>query len=610
LKLRLKLFTLLTFSYLLIFIVLQFASNSFLLRGIEDIENNDLEQDMLMSVSSFSHRVTEVEEATTRFSTYSDTYQYMKARDRLSKDYILDIFNDAALSEAEINYVLLFDTEGEVVLTKGYNLANRVEMNVSDELVNFFEMNSILVTHQDQSSKLSGILETPDGLWIMSSQPISAGTDNVIGSLLMGRELDSREAETLKKINLLSLSIIPLLEPVNQSSYSGIISEMTEDSPIVIQSNGSDSMIGYTMFHDVYGNPAVLLKVDYPRVIYQEGIRVLNYFVLSFVLIGVSIGMLVLLATNRLVIMRLSKLSNDVSKIDPSAIDEVSVEESGDDEISSLSQDIEKMLNTIKEYQGRLKQTERMVSIGATATMVGHDLRNPLQVVFMLTDLIQKRIGRLMDKGEEPELDDLQKLTIRVKDQATYMNKIVSDLQGLTKGVSLVIEKIDLEELIYEVLETIPPSENLERRVIFEDDFPEVQVDRAKLRRVFTNLITNAVQSMESKGGELVVKGHRVEDQVYVSVMDTGDGIPQEYIGRIFDPLFTTKAKGTGLGLTVCKRAVEAHGGEIMVQSQPNVGSRFTVILPINNVQEDLNHIQENYTEYAMPQGHILPSCL
>ncbi|TRO52739.1 hypothetical protein E2P71_07285, partial [Candidatus Bathyarchaeota archaeon] len=83
-----------------------------------------------------------------------------------------------------------------------------------------------------------------------------------------------------------------------------------------------------------------------------------------------------------------------------------------------------------------------------------------------------------------------------------------------------------------------------------------------------------------------------------------------ENMEKIFDPLYTTKAKGTGLGLTVCKLITEAHGGDIEVKSYPGTGSRFTVILPINSSKEALDRIQENLFEYVMPQGPILPSCL
>ena len=389
--------------------------------------------------------------------------------------------------------------------------------------------------------------------------------------------------------------------------YDGIVSQITTENPIFIRKYDQDAIFGFSLVNDLYGAPALLLRTETPRVIYQQGIEMVNYFVFSFILIGISIGMLALLGLNRMVMMPLSKLSNEVADIDPSTFTDISVEIPGDDEISSLSKDIDKMLSTLSEYQKRIKDTERMVSIGATATMVGHDLRNPLQVVFMLTDLLQKKVNRLEAIGSEKDVADIERLTGKIKDQATYMNKVVSDLQGLTKGVSLEIEDVDLVELVYEVLETIQMPENVESVVVFEEDFPEIYADEIKLRRVFTNLMNNAVQAM-TNGGQLTIEGHRDNEMICISVVDTGNGIPKENLDKIFEPLFTTKAKGTGLGLTVCKRVTEAHGGTILAKSTEGVGSRFTVVLPINHNPDTMNQQHDAYVQYEMPEGHILPN--
>ena len=606
-KLRLKLIMLLSVSYLLIFVVLQFASNSFLLRGMEELENTEIREQTTEGLTFLSHKIREFEEDTNRFSKYSYTYQYIRSNELLSKEYIEDVFSDAALSEAEINYVFLFNHDGEVVFEKGFNLEGSTEVSVSEELINFFEMNSILVVHQNHLSKLSGLIKTPVGLCIMSSQPVSAGEEKIIGTIISCRIVDSQLTKTLESSSL-SIDFIPLINDKDLYKYDGIVSQITTEKPIFIRKYDQDAIFGFSLVNDLYGVPALLLRTETPRVIYQQGIEMVNYFVMTFILIGISIGMLALLGLNRMVMMPLSKLSNEVAEIDPSTFTDISVEIPGDDEISNLSRDIDKMLETLSEYQTRIKDTERMVSIGATATMVGHDLRNPLQVVFMLTDLLQKKVNRLEQIGSEKEVADIERLTGKIKDQASYMNKVVSDLQGLTKGVNLEIEDVDLVELVHEVLETIQIPENIESVVIFEEDFPEIYADEIKLRRVFTNLMNNAVQAM-TNGGQLAIEGHRDTEMVYVRVVDTGNGIPKENLDKIFEPLFTTKAKGTGLGLTVCKRVTEAHGGTILAQSTEGVGSRFTVVLPIShNPDTTLGH--DAFVEYVMPEGHILPNSL
>ena len=606
-KLRLKVFTLLVISYLLIFIILQFSSNSFLLRGMKELENQEVREETVRGLASINHRVTEIEETTNRFSSYESIYNYVTSSETESDEHIRGVFTEAALSESDVNYALLFDVTGEVVFKRGYDLNSKENKSVPGELIDFFEMHSILVTHQTAQSKLSGIIRTPVGLFVISSQPISGDNQRIVGSLVLCRVIDTQMKESMEKSSLLSLNLIPLQDSIEEYEYEDILNQLGEEVIPIVRWEG-EKINGYTVLNDLYGSPVLLLKVESPGLIYKQGVKMVNYFVYSFVLIAVSIGMLVLLALNRLVVMPLSTLSDEVSIINASTINDKSVKIPGDDEISSLSRDIDKMLKNLREYQNKIKETERMVSIGATATMVGHDLRNPLQVVFMLTDLIQKRL-QWIKKEETREIEDIVNLIERIKNQATYMNKIVSDLQGLTEGIRLDIEDVNIIDLVQEVLETIQIPDNIEEKMFFEEDFPEIYADKNKLKRVFTNLITNAVQAM-TNGGELVIKGFRLEDEVYISVVDTGCGISEEYLDNIFDPLFTTKARGTGLGLTVCKRIAEAHGGKIITKSHSGIGSCFTVVLPVNRKLESLDQNPEAFMDYEIPQSHILPLSL
>ncbi len=606
-KLRLKIFALLTVSYLLIFVVLEFASYSFLLKGMENLETEDVIKNTTMSLQAFSHKIKEIDEAASRFSSYSDIYLYTRSSKVISEEYVLSIFTDAVLSEADINFVFLFDSDGEVVFDKGFNLVGNTKMVVPMELINFFEMNSILVTHSEPQSKLTGILNTPSGLMLISSRAISAGRDLIVGSVVLCRNVDSHLENDLMNEALLNFDLIPISGAEAFAEYREVINKIKMDTPVYVSKLDQDTVSGFTVMNDLYGKQVILIRADSPRLIYQQGIQMVSYFVLSFALIGISIGMLVILALNRLVIMPLSKLSHEVSDINPSTISDTSVEIAGNDEISGLSKDIDKMLGIIRTYQDKMKETERMASIGATATMVGHDLRNPLQVVFILTDLIRNKINRFREKSTEPELEELERLNTRIKDQAVYMNKVVSDLQGLTKGVSLEVEDVDIVEMIYDIMDVVQIPPNIQYNLVFDEEFPEIYADDAKLRRVFTNLIANAVQAM-TNGGELVIKGHKEGDVVSVSVVDTGCGIPEEIKERIFNPLFTTKAKGTGLGLTVCKHITEAHGGEILLKSTPGVGTCFTIILPIKNRDMGLNQGQNASLEYAIPQEFILPN--
>jgi signal transduction histidine kinase len=140
----------------------------------------------------------------------------------------------------------------------------------------------------------------------------------------------------------------------------------------------------------------------------------------------------------------------------------------------------------------------------------------------------------------------------------------------------------DLRSVTEDVLSSVKTPPSIDVSISFEEDFPVLMIDANLMRRVFTNLITNAVQAM-FESGQLTVRGHVTDMYAFVDIEDTGEGISEENMEKIFRPLFTTKAKGTGLGLSVCERIVESHGGDILVESEVGVGSTFTVRLPLAN---------------------------
>jgi len=161
------------------------------------------------------------------------------------------------------------------------------------------------------------------------------------------------------------------------------------------------------------------------------------------------------------------------------------------------------------------------------------------------------------------------------------MNKIVSDLQDYAKPIKPELAMTDLRELVYETLSALEVPANIKVSVKAKEHL-ELLIDPALIKRMFTNLILNALQAMPN-GGELTIKASIKEESVSISFQDTGIGIPEENLPKLFKPLFTTKSKGQGFGLAVCKRIVEAHEGNITVCSEVGKGSTFTVNIPLKH---------------------------
>jgi PAS domain S-box-containing protein len=244
---------------------------------------------------------------------------------------------------------------------------------------------------------------------------------------------------------------------------------------------------------------------------------------------------------------------------------------------------LEKYANVLKtiieDRTKQLKDSERLVAIGQTAGMVGHDLRNPLQTVIGELYLAKKEVASLVENEVKNNLiESIQ----AIEEQAVYMDKIVSDLQAFVQPIRVDKKPFSLKELIGEVLTSVMVPNNIAVKMQIKSDFPQIKADLHLIKRVLINLVTNSVQAMPG-GGTLTLTGRfSLQGQVFVTVKDTGVGIPNAIKNQIFTPLFTTKPRGQGFGLAVCKRVMEAHGGTISFESKAGKGAEFTIQFPTN----------------------------
>lgn len=224
----------------------------------------------------------------------------------------------------------------------------------------------------------------------------------------------------------------------------------------------------------------------------------------------------------------------------------------------------------------QLQDAERLAAIGATAGMVGHDIRNPLQAITGEIYLLNDSLSELPDSNQKAEMkESMDSITANV----SYINKIVADLQDYARPLKPEYKKLDVSELIDDTLRTIIMPSNI-KLTVDTKQIPAINSDQTYLRRCITNLVNNAVQAMP-EGGELEIKSYTNEDKIFVTVSDTGVGIPDHVKARLFTPMMTTKAKGQGLGLAVVKRLIEALNGCITFESAEGKGTKFIIELPL-----------------------------
>jgi PAS domain S-box-containing protein len=245
-----------------------------------------------------------------------------------------------------------------------------------------------------------------------------------------------------------------------------------------------------------------------------------------------------------------------------------------EEELKGYTQHLEEL---VRERTAKLQEAERLAAIGETAGMVGHDIRNPLQTIIGELYLARKELDFMPDgKAKNSLKENLE----AIDEQVNYINKIISDLQDFWRPLEPLIEETDPQQLIQDSLSIVAVPENVQVSTLIEEGFSRLMVDPSYMKRVLTNMFTNAIQAMP-KGGKLTIKVFCKDKSVFITVEDTGVGIPEEAKPQIFRPLFTTKSIGQGFGLAVCKRLVEVQNGTIIFESQVGKGTRFTIEIPL-----------------------------
>jgi signal transduction histidine kinase len=244
-----------------------------------------------------------------------------------------------------------------------------------------------------------------------------------------------------------------------------------------------------------------------------------------------------------------------------------------EDRVVARTSELQKALVELKETQESLVRKEKLAMLGLLAGGVGHELRNPLGV---MTNAVYY-LGAVLKKApaEVGEYLDI------LRTQISLAEKIVGDLLDFARIKPPQFEVVSVKQVVDEQLARAGALDGVTVKHDFPSNLPRIRVDRVQVGQVVLNLITNALQAMNGNAA-LTFRGRQSADGfVRLDVIDTGSGITSEQMGRLFEPLFTTKARGIGLGLAVSRSLVHANGGTISAESIPGAGTTMSVSLPV-----------------------------
>jgi signal transduction histidine kinase len=235
---------------------------------------------------------------------------------------------------------------------------------------------------------------------------------------------------------------------------------------------------------------------------------------------------------------------------------------------NNLARLVDVRTQELVDAQARLVKSERLAAIGELAGMVGHDLRNPLAGIKNATYFLRKKNSAVLDESGHLMLASIDR-------SVEHADKIIGDLLEYSREIRLELTEQNPKAMINYALLSLKVPDHIEI-IDHTESTPMILVDDARMVRVFTNLIKNAFEAMP-QGGSLEIISRLNGGNIEFIFSDSGVGISPEVVSKLFTPLVTTKAQGMGFGLAICKRFVEAHGGEISVKSMQNKGTTVTV---------------------------------
>lgn len=243
------------------------------------------------------------------------------------------------------------------------------------------------------------------------------------------------------------------------------------------------------------------------------------------------------------------------------------------DEIGLLARSFDQMTKELKLSRDKLIQSEKLAAVGKLSAGIAHEIRNPLTSMKMIIQLLRKKVQHDESAKESVQI---------ILNEIDRLELIVSGFLDFAKPLELTLKPTNLTDVISEVIGLM--QDNLRHRKInlvekFDDDIPEIMLDENRMKQVFMNIILNSMQAMPN-GGDIIIKCgyNQTEQKIYIEISDTGIGMSQSVLDHVFEPFFSSKPNGTGMGLANVKKIIDLHNGNIKIESIEGKGTKVIIL--------------------------------
>jgi signal transduction histidine kinase/DNA-binding NarL/FixJ family response regulator len=614
----------------LLFSIYIFLNSYFLTTTFVGFANTALANDVVRTANSLEEEVYKLDDTTVDWAIWDDSVLFMQGK---MKNYIKSNLNDRTLDSLHLSFILFVDNNNKIIWAHSESDDDSYINGITDEINNLVFNETSILTASTQENRIHGIANLQYQLMIVTSCPIldSEGKGPRQGMLIMGRQITDTMLKKVSEKIRLKFRLERQADPLPNGAHHRIrtISMGTGGGIIDIYDIDQNNMTGIMQLKDISGKPSLRLAVFGDKDIVHLGAAATTKSSILLAVGGVLLISAILFLVERRILRRIISIKKQITRINnqpKESHDSKQITIPGHDEITALAHHISSYISEINNYKLNLEQ-------------IVSERTNDLQQKIYENELIQKELKQAKDFAEEAnrtksdflakvtheirtpmnavtgmndyllttslDSDQIECLSI-IKESSNHLLTIVNDLLDLSKieAGKLIFEHIDfnLKHLIDSTLKILHPLANKKKLGIHVDYRGNVNIavkgDPARIRQILFNLANNALKFTPVGDVEVIVTSTWSEnDKAYditVSVKDTGIGIAEEALQRIFEPFIqsdnstTRMFGGTGLGLSISKQLVTLMGGTISVSSEPNVGSEFTFSLLLQQGDADL----------------------
>jgi signal transduction histidine kinase len=560
-KLRTK--TLLSVAFISAVICASLLSLSYfyLQPSFNEIERQATIEKMDQAKNMLNYRATDLAVEVADYAVWDDTYNFVKNPD---PQYLESNFVDSTFQNLKLNLIAIVNEKNEALYCQSYDLSTLSKIQTNQEIQQMLVSDEIIWSFGNSNEEISGIMLVDNKPMLIATAPIltSASEGPVLGGMLFGKYLDEEDFSTMTQIVGFDISLSTFSDFQKNPTNEFIVDTLLSSKQNIVQKvNSENSISGFSLISDVHSDSKFIFQITHSRTVYQQGVFVVNVFLGATLTFSLLFGLFILVLLEREIVKPMTRLASYVEEIslNTNSSPPPSLKH-GAEEIAVVSDAVR---NTLKRKLEGMNEVSRMVA---------HDLRNPLTGIKNTTYLIKSRYGQKMEADGKDMLKTIDECI-------TYSDKVIQNLLDYSSEIKLKKLIVSSKSLVDKVLAkfVLPRNVNLINEA---NDEILLNVDTDKIERVFTNLIANALDAMPD-GGTIKITSKIVKDSIVLDFSDTGKGMSKQVLDKLWTPFFTTKAKGLGIGLSICKRIIDAHQGKIEVQSVEGKGTRFSVFLPV-----------------------------